>query len=56
MTWHDTFAASLRRFAAKTPEADAPCVIYDGAPLDFADGLRARNFRDFDFDATPGAA
>lgn len=48
MTWHDSFAASLRRFAAKTPEAEAPCVVYDGTPLDFADGLHARNFRDFD--------
>ena len=32
---------------AKTPEAEAPCVVYDGESLVFSDGLRARNFHDF---------
>ncbi len=34
-------------FMAKTPEAEAPCVVYDGESLVFSDGLRARNFHDF---------
>ena len=48
MTWHDSFAAPLRRFVAKVPECENPCVVYDGTALDFSDGLRARNFRDFE--------
>ncbi len=46
-TWHDSFAVLLRHFMAKTPEAEAPCVVYDGESLVFSDGLRARNFHDF---------
>lgn len=46
-TWHDSFAVPLRHFMAKTPEAEAPCVVYDGESLVFSDGLRARNFHDF---------
>lgn len=47
-TWHDSFAAPLRRFMAQTPGAEAPCVVYDGESLEFSDGLRARNFHDFE--------
>ena len=48
MTWRETFASALRRFVAEIPEAENPMVVYDGEPMDRTDGLRIRNFRDFD--------
>ena len=33
--------------AAETPRAVSPTVVYDGADMDFSNGVSARNFRTF---------
>jgi hypothetical protein len=38
----------FENYVAKVPECENPCVVYDGTALDFSDGLRARNFREFE--------
>ncbi len=47
MTWHSDFTAGPVRFAAETPRAVSPTVIYDGADMDLSNGVCVRNFRSF---------
>ena len=47
MTWHSDFSAGPMRFAAETPRTVSPTVVYDGADMDFSNGVSARNFRTF---------
>ena len=46
-TWHFDFAKGLLRFAAETPNAISPTVIYDGDDLDLSSGVSVRNLRSF---------
>lgn len=50
MTWHAEFSAGPLRFAAATPRAVSPTVVYDGADMDLSNGVSVRNFRTFRMD------